>query len=199
MSWQQIVSPDLGTQDYAGWCERFVYNAFRQVCQYGADTARISWDLSAYKHQTRDLPGVSVVGYWSWYGTIDGITQDWGHAAVILPDGRVLTSPLTYDIPYGQQIFNSIEEVSNWLGASWLGWTEDHRGGRVVQWVDSPSPTPEPAPQPGGTYYDVVDGDNLWGISERFYGTGTRYPEIAAANGIENPDLIFPGQHLLIP
>jgi nucleoid-associated protein YgaU len=32
-----------------------------------------------------------------------------------------------------------------------------------------------------------------------FYGDGTRYPEIAAANGIENPSLIFPGQHLLIP
>lgn len=198
MAWKQLVNPDTSTQDYPGWCERFVYQAFRQVCQYGADTARISWDLSAYKHPTRDLPGVAVVGYWSWWGTIDGIHQDWGHTAVIMPDGRVLTSPLTYDIPYGQQWFNSIEEVSNWLGATWLGWTEDHRGGRVVEWTNEPAPAPAPVPS-GGTNYTVVSGDTLWGIAVRFYGDGTRYPEIAAANGIADPNLIYPGQVFVIP
>lgn len=75
------------------------------------------------------------------------------------------------------------------------------------QWVDpaaqnplmfGQAPAPEPAPA-SGTYYTVVPGDTLWGIAERYYGNGARYPEIAAANGVQNPNLIFPGQTFLIP
>ena len=48
-------------------------------------------------------------------------------------------------------------------------------------------------------YYTVVSGDTLWGIAKRFYGNGSRYPEIAKANNISNPDIIYVGQVLLIP
>jgi len=48
-------------------------------------------------------------------------------------------------------------------------------------------------------YYTVVRGDTLWGIAKRFYGNGSRYPEIAKANNIPNPDIIHVGQVLLIP
>ncbi|MGL5406236.1 MAG: LysM peptidoglycan-binding domain-containing protein [Propionibacteriaceae bacterium] len=44
--------------------------------------------------------------------------------------------------------------------------------------------------------YTVESGDNLTWISERF---GVSVAAIAQANGIENPDLIFPGQVLTIP
>ncbi|BBZ76213.1 lectin [Mycolicibacterium anyangense] len=57
-------------------------------------------------------------------------------------------------------------------------------------------PTP-PAPEP--RTYTVVEGDTLWAIAERFYGDGNRYPEIAAASGIANPDLINVGQVVTIP
>lgn len=49
------------------------------------------------------------------------------------------------------------------------------------------------------TYYTVVKGDTLWGIAERFYGDGSKYTKIASANGIGNPDLIYPDQVLYIP
>ena len=207
MAWKQLVDPDLAAQEKAGWCERMMWKVWRQVCQYGADTARISWDLSAYKHPTRDLPGVAVVGYWSWWGTIDGVTQDWGHTAAVLADGRVLSSPLTYDIPYGQQIFNSIEEVSNWLGATWLGWTEDHRGGRIVEWSDETVPAPSPAPAPSPSVRSItVDpwpakNSTLWGISESAYGFANwdTVNNIAAANNIADPAAIQPGWVLTIP
>ncbi|WP_059019046.1 LysM peptidoglycan-binding domain-containing protein [Mycobacterium sp. M26] len=58
-------------------------------------------------------------------------------------------------------------------------------------------PTPPPAPEP--RTYTVVAGDTLWAIAERFYGDGNRYPEIAAASGIANPDLINVGQVVTIP
>ncbi|BBY67118.1 LysM peptidoglycan-binding domain-containing protein [Mycolicibacterium helvum] len=56
----------------------------------------------------------------------------------------------------------------------------------------------EPAP-PAPRTYTVVSGDTLWAIAERFYGDGNRYPEIANASGIANPDLIQPGQVVTIP
>ncbi len=44
-------------------------------------------------------------------------------------------------------------------------------------------------------------GDNLWTISRRLYGKGTRYTTIYLANSqqIHNPDLIFPGQVFMLP
>lgn len=47
--------------------------------------------------------------------------------------------------------------------------------------------------------YTVRSGDTLWAIAEQFYGDGDRYPEIAEASGIDNPDLIQPGAQLTIP
>lgn len=45
----------------------------------------------------------------------------------------------------------------------------------------------------------VQSGDTLSAIALRQLGDATRYPEIAAANNIANPNLIFPGQRLVIP
>jgi LysM repeat protein len=61
--------------------------------------------------------------------------------------------------------------------------------------VEEPTPPPPPAPRT----YTVVAGDTLFAIAERFYGDGNRYPEIAAASGISNPDLINIGQVVTIP
>ena len=60
---------------------------------------------------------------------------------------------------------------------------------------EEPTPPPPPAPRT----YTVVSGDTLFAIAERFYGDGNRYPEIAAASGIANPDLINVGQVITIP
>ncbi|MCP9275188.1 LysM peptidoglycan-binding domain-containing protein [Mycolicibacterium arenosum] len=61
-----------------------------------------------------------------------------------------------------------------------------------------PPPPPPPAP-PAPRTYTVVSGDTLWAIAEKFYGDGSRYPQIAEASGVPNPDLIHPGQVLTIP
>ena len=49
--------------------------------------------------------------------------------------------------------------------------------------------------------YTVVSGDTLWGIAKRYYGNGAQYPKIYNANKniISNPNLIYPGQRLVIP
>jgi nucleoid-associated protein YgaU len=47
----------------------------------------------------------------------------------------------------------------------------------------------------------VSRGDNLWLLSRQAYGAGTRYAVIYKANRaqIRNPDLIYPGQVLVLP
>lgn len=61
------------------------------------------------------------------------------------------------------------------------------------------APAEVPPPPPAAQTYTVEPGDTLWAIAERFYGDGNRYQEIADASGIDNPDLINPGQVLTIP
>ncbi len=59
-----------------------------------------------------------------------------------------------------------------------------------------PEPTPEPTPQEPQPHYDtytVMPGDTLSGIAAKF---GTTYQELAAINGIENPNIIHVGQIL---
>ena len=51
----------------------------------------------------------------------------------------------------------------------------------------------------GNRYYTVIKGDSLWAIAKKYYGSGHLYPKIAKANNIENPDIIYIGQKLLIP
>jgi nucleoid-associated protein YgaU len=47
----------------------------------------------------------------------------------------------------------------------------------------------------------VQRGNSLWAIARRLYGEGERYTAIYAANRgqINNPDLIYPGQHFAVP
>ncbi|MGE3250996.1 MAG: LysM peptidoglycan-binding domain-containing protein [Hyphomonadaceae bacterium] len=59
-----------------------------------------------------------------------------------------------------------------------------HRNGPRASWSD------------GAEIVTVVDGDTLGAIAARAYGDRTRAAEIAAANNIANPDVIYPGQVL---
>ncbi len=47
--------------------------------------------------------------------------------------------------------------------------------------------------------YTVKPGDDLWDIAVRAYGDGYRWPDIAKANNLADPDLIFSGNVLTIP
>jgi nucleoid-associated protein YgaU len=47
--------------------------------------------------------------------------------------------------------------------------------------------------------YKVVAGDSLWRLAERFYGDGSLFTLIAAANHIADPDVIQAGSTLRIP
>jgi hypothetical protein len=59
---------------------------------------------------------------------------------------------------------------------------------------------PPAPPAPGHLARHVVrPGETLWAIAAQQYGYPTVYPDIAGANRIGDPDLIFPGQELVLP
>jgi nucleoid-associated protein YgaU len=47
--------------------------------------------------------------------------------------------------------------------------------------------------------YTVKSGDSLSKICKLFYGNANKYPEVAQANGIANPDHIQAGQQINLP
>ena len=42
-------------------------------------------------------------------------------------------------------------------------------------------------------------GDTLWDLAKSYTGEGTRYPELAVYNGLEEADRILEGQYLQVP
>jgi len=49
--------------------------------------------------------------------------------------------------------------------------------------------------------YDILPGDTLWGLADRFYGQGHAWKRIHRANAerLRDPNLLRPGQTILIP
>ena len=68
--------------------------------------------------------------------------------------------------------------------------------GRAEAEAAQAAATPAAAPD---RRYTVQRGDTLSKIAKEFYGNAGDYMRIAQANNIANPDLIHPGQDLLIP
>lgn len=50
-----------------------------------------------------------------------------------------------------------------------------------------------------GASYTVVKGDSLWEISVRAYGDGYKWVQVAEANKLTNPDIIYVGSVLSLP
>lgn len=56
-----------------------------------------------------------------------------------------------------------------------------------------------PKPKQNLNVYKVKEGDSLWTIAELTYGSGYNSVDIAKANNLPDPDLIEPGQNLVLP
>lgn len=205
MAWSNATPVNDAAQDYAGWCLRMQQRTFPGSPAVYYNSARQAWD-NAVQHA--ELPdGTAIVPiYYSWLGDLgDGQGRiDWGHAATFFPGRGILSSPGS---GYGQKWFGSIDECARYFGATYLGWTEDVAGFRVVNHVPDPTPAPAPAPAPAPSNTIVVEpwpaqNSTLWGISESAYGDGSRWPDIYNANAGTiggDPNLIQPGMVLVIP
>lgn len=78
----------------------------------------------------------------------------------------------------------------------------EYRPAKLVPAAEDAEPQPEEPrpeePKPPKTY-TVVYGDTLWSIARRFLGKGSLYPLIAEANNMPDPNILYPGDVLIIP
>ena len=78
-----------------------------------------------------------------------------------------------------------------------------HKRKAYIDPVTEPDKKDEPKEEPKAEkrIYTVVKGDTLWGIALKNYKNGQDWKKIYEANKdkIKNPDLIYPGQELIIP
>lgn len=163
-----------------------------------------------------------------WFNSLEEIERWFGCRYVgwtldIMPNGTVAAvtdGPTPGPTPTPQPDWNAtytvvagdtLSGIADNYGISWealyaantdvIGGNPNAINPGMVLRVPGSTPAPAPEPAPSATTYEVVSGDNLWGIAERFYGFANwdNVGQIAAVNGIENPALIFPGQILTIP
>jgi nucleoid-associated protein YgaU len=57
----------------------------------------------------------------------------------------------------------------------------------------------EQATVSAGVTYRIKRGDTLWDIASTYYRNPWRYPRIAKANNIKDPDFILAGARIFIP
>jgi nucleoid-associated protein YgaU len=71
----------------------------------------------------------------------------------------------------------------------------------AIEVAKAPEPEPVVEEVSAERFYDVVSGDTLGAISQKYYGKASDYMKIFEANRdiLDNPDLIKVGQKLRIP
>ena len=71
----------------------------------------------------------------------------------------------------------------------------------AIEVAKAPEPSPAPEPVAEERIYEVVSGDTLGAIAQKYYGKASEYMKIFEANRdiLDNPDLIKVGQKLKIP
>lgn len=149
------------------------------------------------------------------------VVNEWDWSAVVAGDYGLWVAYYSKDSCDGYWPDAPMYPISDWAGAAMLQYTS---GGYLPGWGDrldlnvfygdhaawdayagggtgvTPQPQPTPAPeaqenaQNTGTYI-VQSGDTLSAIADRY---GTTYQHLAAINGIADPDLIYPGDVIVI-
>lgn len=108
---------------------------------------------------------------------------------------NVRTGPSTSYKKLGALVCGSVIEVSGIEN----GWASIQYSGQKAyvsaQYIKKSDPGASSAASSGAVYV-VVKGDTLSGIAAKY---GTTYQALAEANGISNPNLIYPGQEIRIP
>lgn len=145
--YRQLVAPNLATVSPIGSCLWFAETAFNtphNTANRVNDCATDEWNAAQFRYLDRDFPtGVYVPIWFSYWATLNRIYKDWGHVAILMPDGRVLSSPYKQD--NSQQIFNSVDDCARVLRCTYLGWSEDLAGIKLIEsnpegnvWIEEP-------------------------------------------------------------
>lgn len=130
-----------------GWCLKYVADAFGGTAEFSTN-AMDAWNRTQFKHYDLPPAGITVPVWFS----LGNVWQ--GHVAVRLDDLMVASSTQGGDHSQGY-IHSNIQDMINLYGqynggCTYLGWSEDLLGTRIVHWQEDPvvvvSPVVIPAP-----------------------------------------------------
>ena len=142
MAWQTLVNVNLDTVSKPGMCLWFAEEAVGAPHWYGV--AREAWDNASDRHPgDYNLPDSVVAVFWSWVGDLGEGPYDYGHVAIWVPGVGLFSSPRSWRDGVTNTVYGSIDEASNWLGASYLGWSSDLAGLQLSAWTGDPQPVVE--------------------------------------------------------
>lgn len=155
----QVVYPNLGQKTEAGWCLKFVQDAFGAPVMH--ETATIAANSVEDANPSRDMPDVSVP-VWFWhYGTYGGVSGEYGHVVIWVPGSGFLSSPVA---GYGQKWLPSIESVERTFNAKYRFWSRDINTLQVVKPVNKPGGTsPKEVRRKSVIGLRIVDGEGRYG------------------------------------
>jgi hypothetical protein len=202
---RQLYTPNIYIGSERGWCLKYVDDGAAAP----ARQARAIYSYNIEKRngniRTGELPvGVRVPGF---LGFSKGAYVEYGHVFWILrnADGSVQIDDS--EVHAGARApYRSIAELLAWFSAQapvYLGYSLWIDGRDIAEEYEEviPDPTPQPTPTPAEGVYVVKEGDTLgqivldqgWNTDAGLWGDNGDVARIAKANGIENPDLIHPG------
>lgn len=185
MGYTQLKSPNLNIVGAEGLCLVYVREVFGVAAKY--PTAEAGWDNADYKHiGETPPPDVAAPVWFNWESS--------GHVAVSVPGKGIYSTTAQ-----GDKVFGNVQECAEYVGATYLGWSEDVNGVRVCE----PSAAPTPAPsgktmnlpansgawhlyKPGGPYNPNNSADYIAIVHPADYAPGgLTYPIVATlGNGV---------------
>ena len=198
-NWATVMGPNAtGFARYPLWEARYFFKS-----GYRPETAPdIDWNWNKYggwqQRAVLQYAGTAPVNGWA---------ADWN---VLAPErlgfelaprgGRLIPQPAPTpepkeEIELSSQEFDQLTAHINSVESS-IGALRDELRAHAQHPVASPPPSPTPNRD---RTYTVQPGDSLSLIAKRLLGNAGRFSEIAALNGIQNPNIIHPGQVLRIP
>lgn len=133
MGWVQRITPNPNIACRPGWCWEYVSNTFgiNNIPHTNYPTATAAWNASTTKHRDYNFPANVWVPIW-----FSLKYEPAGHVALRAPDGSIYsTSHPTNKTPYKHpSLEHLIQYYANANPLTFLGWTEDAGGIRVIEW-----------------------------------------------------------------
>lgn len=124
----QLVTPNPNIPCIPGWCLQYVRQAFGAPVV--EPTATAGWNNAKFKHRDWNFPAGMWVPVW-----FELATEPAGHVALLAPNGAVYstTSPFSNLPTIHPNMAHLIAAYAPYNPLTYLGWSEDISGVRVVQ------------------------------------------------------------------
>ncbi|MBT2566590.1 hypothetical protein J7I84_08800 [Arthrobacter sp. ISL-85] len=126
MVFQQLVEPDPDIPCKPGWCLQYVRQTFGAPAV--EPTATAGWNNAKYRHQDWDFPAECAVPVW-----FKLATEPAGHVALRMADGSVYSTSDDSAVPHHHPSLQDLIAYYWRNPLTYLGWSEDISGIRVVQ------------------------------------------------------------------